>query len=238
MIHDTLLVIAIIIFTTFVQKYYFWVLHRIKAIHPFFGLIFWFIIRFWVIIHEICHMIFGFLSGNKIEEIRLFDPTGGRVIFKTKNYIGGISEYGRSGGYLFALIFNQIWLFLISFWPLFFGILCSYLVLNSFWVTDLESLIHLPITYHFFFFILLYSIFIPSFVLSFQDIRNFVISDQDDLLATIVGSLVNTFIFLCVMLSISSFLVSYFVFFLLLFLGLFLVQLILFAILSLINRFG
>ena len=237
MLFDTFGVISIILLTTFIQKYYFLVLYRIKDIHPILSFIFGFIIRSGVIIHELCHAFFGFLSGNKIREIHLFEASGGRVIFETKNYIGDISKYGMSIGYLFALILNQIGLFLISFWPLIFWITLSYGIFAYWGITGVEDLSRMPISYQAVFAITFYSILIPSFALSFIDIKMFFISQQENIWATIIGSIVNFTIFFGWMLSISYLVVDYFIFFWALFFGMFCIQIVLLYIFLLMNKF-
>lgn len=237
MLYDTLLIIAIIVGTTIVQKYYFLVLQGIKNIHPSLWYIFGFIIRFWVILHEMCHAFFCFLSGNKIKEIRLFDANGGRVVFESKNYIWDLPKHGMSLGYLFALIFNQIGLFLISFWPLLFGITLSYLIFNHFWITRIDNLLQATLSYSLVMIIMFYSIFIPSFVLSFQDIEKFFISPQENFLATVVGSTINFLIFLWFVWSFSYFLVNYFIFFAVLFLMMFSLQVVIYAIFLWVRKF-
>ena len=222
--YNTCVIIFIIVCTTFVQKYYFLVLNSTKNIHSVLWYIFGFIIRFWLILHEICHLFFGFVSGNKIVEIRLFDKNDWRVTFQSKNYIWDLSKYGMSSWYLFALILNQIGLFLISFWPLFFWIALSYFIFTYFWITDIDALLQIKMSYSLVFIILFYSIFIPSFALSFEDIEKFFISRQENIAATVIWSIINFLIFFSFILIFSYFFVNYFIFFWILFLMMFFFQ--------------
>lgn len=236
MISSTFIIIAVILFTTIVQRYYFKILYAIKAIHPILGYIFGFIIRFWVILHELCHAFFWFLSGNKIQEIHLYEKTGWRVIFRTKNYIWDMSIYGTSIWYIFALIFNQIGLFLISFWPLLFWISFSFAIFHYFGITDIDSLLKLRFSYPLVGITLLYSISIPSFILSIEDIKNFFISPQKSIPATIVWSILNSLIFLGFVSLFSYYFVSYFIFFAIIFLAMFCLQILLYCILFVIKK--
>lgn len=221
MILNWLIIIWIIIFSTFLQKYYFVVLEKIKNSSKVSSIIFGFIIRFWVIIHEFCHLIFGFLSWNKIKEVRLFDKNWWKVVYETKNYIWALSQNWHNLNFIFFLILNQIWLFLTSIWPLVFWIWLTYFLVNYFLVLDYSILLNILLWW---FFVILYSIFIPSFVLSYQDLSIFMISKQDWILATIFWSLINSIIFLSFIFSFSNFLVEYFIYFWVVFLWMFLIQ--------------
>lgn len=236
MILNTFLIIFLIIFSTFVQKYYFIVLYKIKNFNVFFDYFFWFIIRFWVIIHEFCHMFFWFLSWNKIKEVQLFNKDWWKVIYETKNYIWALSEYWFSLWFIFSLILNQIWIFLTSFWPLFFWILITFLSLNYFWFTNFSDIKNFEYSFWFIVFLLIYSIFIPSFVLSFEDLKKFFVSKQEWIFSTLFWSIINIFIFVWFIYLISSFIINYLIFFCILFLIMFLFQIIIFLIFSLIKK--
>lgn len=234
MILDSITVILIIFLSTVLQKYYYIILNKIASLSYFTNKVFSFVIRFWVIIHELCHLFFWFLSWNKIKEINLFDKTWWKVIYETKDYIWNLSQNWFSFNYFFFLVLNQIWLFLTSIWPLFFWILISYLFFWIFFLDmDFSNIWNIFIFWIFLFF---YSIFIPSFVLSFQDISIFLISKQSWFFSTIFWSIINISIFLWFILSFSSFLVDYFIYFWIIFLLMFIVQLIIFLVISIIIK--
>jgi hypothetical protein len=90
---------------------------------------------------------------------------------------------------MFQLFFNQIGIFLTSIGPLIFGIGFTYFMLfylgNGIdaWVPEE---IYNAFDWKDYLLLLLYTIIIPSFILSFQDIKNFIISAQDTIGATII----------------------------------------------------
>lgn len=237
MLYNTLLIILMILFTTFVQKYYFLLLQNMRIIHPLLGRIFGYIIRFWVIVHEMCHIFFVFLSGNKIKEIRLFGKNGGRVTVEYKNYIWDLPKHGLSLWFFSALILNQIGLFLIWFWPLFFWIVLNYIIFNYFWIASLNDFLDVPITFSLVAIVIGYSILIPSFALSIEDIEKFFISPQESRPATIVGSFINALIFLLFVSSFSYFFVANFIFFAVIFSMMFLLQLAIFLLFFWVKKF-
>lgn len=233
---DFFIILLVILGTTFLQKYYFLLLHKMKEEHIFLHAFIGFIIRFWVIIHEFCHMFFWFLSGNKLKEISLFDKNGGKVVYATKNYIGHLSEYGLSLNYIFLLIFNQIGIFLTSFWPLIVGVGLSFFVFQYLRITDIATLKSFDFDYKSVLFLIFYSIFIPSFVLSYEDISKFFISKQYGIFSTFFGSLINTAIFVWFMVLFSSFIVNFVVFFGIIFLWMFAFQICLYVLFYLLKK--
>lgn len=215
-----------IILLTILQKFHFKMLYYLsKKYHNSLRYMIRFIIRTWIIIHEVCHLIFGFLSGAKIKNIELFRKDWGRVTFETKNYIGHLSQYSWHPGFMFQLFFNQIGIFLTSIGPLIFGIGLTYFViysLNINIVTQNYIEILSGLRLKDYGILLLYTIIIPSFILSFQDIKNFIISSQDSIWATIAGSFINTIIFIC-FLWFLTFFYEYFLFFWIVYLSIFII---------------
>lgn len=218
---DSLLIEIAIIFwgiilLTVLQKYHFKMLYYLaKQYHSLLRYIIKFIIRTWIIIHEVCHMIFWILSGAKIKKVELFRKDGGRVSFETKNYIWHLSQFSWHPGYMFQLFFNQIGIFLTSIWPLIFWIVFTYLIIFSLNIdisTENYSDIFSVLEVKDYWILLLYTIIIPSFILSYQDIKNFIISAQDSIGATIIWSFINTLIFMC-FLAFLTFFFEYFLFF-------------------------
>jgi len=218
--HSLLIEISIIfwgiILLTILQKYHFQMLYYLtKRYHSFLRYIIKFIIRTGIIIHEVCHMFFWVLSWAKISKVELFRKDGGRVSFETKNYIWHLSKFSWHPWYMFQLFFNQIWIFLTSIGPLIFWIGFTYLVIFTLniniWTESYSDIIS-SLELKEYWILLLYTIIIPSFILSFQDIKNFIISAQDTIGATIVWSFINTLIFMC-FLAFLTFFFEYFLFF-------------------------
>lgn len=188
-----------IILLTFLQKYHYKILNFLtKNTHIIIKKIFRFFIRIWIIIHELCHLFFWVLSWSKVKNINLFSKNWWSVTFETKNYIWALSQHYDKPGFIFMLFLNQIGIFLTSLWPLIFWIFVTFLLqdklqvplsfsqVNDFlWSLSGENIAYLAI----------YFLLIPSFALSVQDIKHFVISRQSWLGATIVGSIINMIIF-------------------------------------------
>lgn len=217
-------IIFLIVLLTIMQFLYFKILNKLKEKSKILNLIFSFIIRFWIIIHEFCHAFFAFLTWNKITKINLFTKWWWSVEIETKNYIWSLSEHWFNSNYIFKLIFNQFWLFFISFWPLIFWVWLSFFIFNIFWITNFDDFLAYDYDFLFILFLVLYSILIPSFVLSFEDIKKFFFSNQDNLGSTIVWSILNFLIFLLFLLLFWWMFINYFYFFCVIFFSLFLLQ--------------
>ena len=225
---DSLLFEIIIIFSgiillTILQKFHYKMLYYLAhKYHNFLRLIIKFIIRTGIIVHEISHLIFWVLSWSKIQKVELFRTDGWRVTFQTKNYIWHLWEYYDRPGFMFHLFFNQIWIFLTSIWPLIIWIIVTYCVSHYLDINISnykETLFSLNIWDYWI--LIIYAIFIPSFILSFQDMKNFIISHQTNLASTIAWSFINTIIFLC-FLAFLTFFYEFFLFFCLFYIGIFL----------------
>ena len=188
-----------IILVTFLQKYHYKMLNFLmKNSHFFMKKIFQFFIRFWVIIHEICHLIFWILSWSKVKNISLFSKTWGSVSFETKNYIWALGQHYDKPGFIFALFLNQIGIFLTSIWPLIFWIVVTIFLQNYLEIPlEINKIpdFLLALNIKEILILLLYFLLIPSFILSFQDIKHFIISHQSSLGATIIASGINIIIF-------------------------------------------
>lgn len=212
---ESFYIFLIICVLTLWQKYYFkniyYIEYRLKKL--------WFIIkvflRIWVIIHEFCHLFFGILAWNKPVKIDLFSKNWWKVSFQTKDYIWSLPNYWFSAGYFFRLILNQVGIFLTSIWPLFVWIVLNFFLINYLEI-DIFNLKNFEINYINFIIIVLYSIFLPSFILSYQDIKNFIISKQSNIFATILASLINTSIFVAFLWA-MTFLFEWFILFAVLF---------------------
>jgi hypothetical protein len=230
--NSTLFEIAIIfwwiILLTLLQKYHFKMLYYLAhKYHSFFRYIIKFIIRTWIIIHECSHLLFWIISWAKVKKVELFRKDWGRVTFETKNYIWHLWEYYDRPWFMFHLFFNQIGIFLTSIWPLIIWIIFTYILLYSSWIKidawTVEE-VYKIFTWKEYLSLIIYAIFIPSFLLSFQDIKNFIISHQTNLASTIVSSLINTIIFLC-FLWFLTFFYEFFLFFGLFYIWIFIVLL-------------
>lgn len=216
--------IGLVILLTIFQKFYFKILYKLKTKSSLFNAIFSFIIRFWIIIHEFCHAFFAFLTWNKITKINLFSKWWWSVELETKNYIWALSQNWFSWNFLFKLIFNQFWLFFVSFWPLIFWVWITFFIFNLFWITWWQDISDYEYNIYFICFLLFYSIFIPSFVLSFEDIKKFFFSKQENLWATIMWSILNFIVFLLFVFIFWEMFSTYFYFFSILFFILFIFQ--------------
>ncbi|MDD5769739.1 MAG: M50 family metallopeptidase [Candidatus Gracilibacteria bacterium] len=227
---DIFYIIGIILALTIFQRFYFIILSKIESLSLVLNWFYRFIIRFGVIVHEFCHMFFAVITGNKIEKIDLFKADGGQVILSSKDYIGELPKYGFSFNFLFFMCLNQIGLFLVSFGPLVFGLISGYLVFYYLGINSFKDVLKLNLDLYQITFLIFYSVFIPSFVLSFQDIKNFFISSQDNILATIMASIINTFIFLVFIYFFSKLFFQYLVLFTVLFLIMFFLQAIIYVV--------
>ena len=206
-----IIIFILILVLTFFQKHYYMLLNYLKY---FFWLkyIINFIIRSWVILHEFSHIFFAFLAWNKIQKISLFSKKWWYIKYQYKNYIWALWEWFGYLSFWFKLIFNQIWIFLTSAWPLIFWTILTYFFwYNLIWINNYNEIIDklhwINILY-----ILIYVILIPNFVLSRKDISHFIISKQKRFLATFIWSTINFIIFLW-FISIFSLVFNYFIIF-------------------------
>ncbi len=198
----SLYIFLIIVWLTIMQKYYSQNMYYIVNKQKILWIIFRIIQRIWVIIHEFCHLFFGILAWNKPKEIHLFKANWWNVVFETKDYIWSLPNNWHSPIYLFYLVLNQIWIFLTSIWPLLVWVVLNifvikYLDIN---ITDLKSF---KIDIYKIIVIIIYSIILPSFVLSYKDIKNFIISKQSNIFSTIFASIINTLIFVWFLIAMS-----------------------------------
>ena len=224
-----IIIFCIIIILTFFQKYHFKMLFFLSNNLPkIFSYIFKFFIRLWIIIHELTHLIFWIISWWKVKNIKLFAQNWGQVQFETKNYIWAIwNNYHKRWFFLF-LFFNQIWIFLTSIWPLILWLLFNYIIIIKLYWFDIELnnyILDYSIIYPSFvkifsnftntYIFIIYILLLPSFILSFQDISNFIISKQENKLATFWWSIINSIIFISFILFLTLFyeIFLYFLFF-------------------------
>ena len=219
------IIIFIIIMLTFFQKYHFKMLYFLSNNLPkIFSYLFKFFIRFWIIIHELLHLFFWIISWWKIKQIKLFEKNWGQVQFETKNYIWAIWDNYHKKWFFLFLFLNQIWIFLTSIWPLIIWLIFNYLIIIKLYWLEIDyknlnqdfSIIYSSYKNILIFFI--YILLLPCFILSFQDISNFVISKQENKLATFWWSLINTIIFISFIFFLTLFyeIFLYFIFFYLL----------------------
>jgi len=173
----------IIFLSTFFQKHYYKILWFISWKSPkIIRLKIKFITRFWIILHEFSHAFFSFLSWHKIQEINLFSKNWWNVKYLYKNYIQGFWKWIFSFNYWIKLIFNQIWIFLTSFWPLIFWIILNYFFWNIIFWIDIKNLdanfleIFKNLDFLKIIYLIIYFLLIPTFILSWKDISHFFIS--------------------------------------------------------------
>ncbi len=214
---NSLILIFWIFLWTSLQKVYNLILGKIISTNLQLSKFVWSIVRAWVIMHEFCHLIFGLVTFIKIKEVNLFEKNWWNVKYETRNYIWDLPLHYHDWRYWFLLFFHQIWMFLISIWPILIWVLLNHLLLSDvFWIQGYQELRNL----NFFGFISMFFyslLIIPSFMLSFQDIKNFIISEQENEWATIIWSVINTMIFFVFIICLSFF-VTYFVDFMFLYL--------------------
>lgn len=218
MLTESFIIFVLIVLLTVFQKYHFKMLYYLSyKYHSIFRVSIKTIIRLWIIIHEISHLFFWILSWAKIHKIELFREDWWRVIFSAKNYIWHLWEYWWRPWYITKLFFNQIWIFLTSIWPLIIWMFLTFAFIYYFTIPlglyELNDyLLNFNTDIKMYVITLFYIIIIPSFLLSFQDIKNFIISKQDTVWATIVWSIINSTIFLW-FLWFLTFFYSYFIVF-------------------------
>ena len=229
-------IILIIFWLTILQKFYYIILHKIKLFNKYLSFFYAFIIRFWVIIHELCHLFFALVTWNKVSGIELFKKNWWQITLLTKNYIWELPKYWFSFNFLFLLILNQIWIFLVSFWPLLFWLLTTYIIFYFIWINNFEDILNLKFDFILSVYLFLFSIFIPSFILSFEDIKGFFISKQDNFLRTFMASFINTFLFFWFLFLFWDLLYDYLLIFSILFFFMFLLQLLFYIVFFLLSN--
>ncbi|MDD2515979.1 MAG: hypothetical protein PHF46_01000 [Candidatus Gracilibacteria bacterium] len=220
---ESLFIIIGIFFLTVMQRIHFKILNKMQSSSKIISILGKTLFRIGVIIHEFSHLIFAILSFSKIKKINLFSKTGGSVQYSTPDYIGELPLYYDNSMYWIRLFLNQIGIFLISIGPLIVGIILNYFFVKNF----------LGIKGEFFDineylqvfskdwlkasgFVIYTVFFIPSFILSFQDFSNFIIARQGNIGATVVGSFLNTTIFILFIAFLTNFITiftSFFIFY-------------------------
>ena len=232
-IFQILVIFFLILILSFFQKYYYILLNYLKS---FFWLkyIINFIIRIWVILHEFSHVFFTFLAWNKIQEINLFSKNWWYVKYQYKNYIWNLWEWFWYLFFWIKLIFNQIWIFLSSAWPLIFWTIFTYFFWHDLiWINNYNEILY-KLNWINILYIIIYIILIPNFILSWKDISHFIISKQNRFLATFIWSCINFIIFIW-FLSIFTLVLNYFIIFSLSFFISFFILLILSFLLFILN---
>lgn len=225
---NSIIIFCWIIILTIFQYFHFIILNIIKNFSFIFSIIWNFLFRIWVIIHEFSHLLFWLLFGAKITKIDLFSRTWWSVSYQTKDYIGNMVYSDKIQFFWIKLLLNQIWIFLTSLWPLIVWICLNYFFIRNYLgikseIFELNEFIKIFSSDYLKFLVFIwYTVFfIPSFILSWQDISNFFIHKWDNIWATIVASLINTIIFAGFLVLISNFLnifLSFFLFYLISFL--------------------
>lgn len=224
---DSLLILFLIIFWTFLQWFHYKFLGYIQiSLWKTFHVIISVIIRLWIIIHEFSHIIFAFINWSKVIKIELFRKDWWRVILSEKDFIWSMAYNNHSFSYFLLMLLNRIWIFTTNLWPLIIWITINILLFNYvFWINidnyndfskvtsmDIRKIVVLTI----YIFIIL-----PSFMVSYQDISNIVFYKSNFLIITIVWSMIN-FLFLALFLYICTFFIKYIVSFFIFYFAVFL----------------
>lgn len=193
--------LCIIIWTSILQKFHYDMLFFLRD-QSIFIIRWWFniITRIWVILHEFSHLIFVIIFGWKVHEIKLFSKRGGHIKYSVPDYIWSLGHTSMWLFFWIKLIVNRIWIFMVAIWPLIVWILITmWLAYRLFEIPFLTTQFHINLNQlniqNSIIFILYLSIFLPSFILSFQDISNLLVYRWDNIFATIIGSIFNIIIF-------------------------------------------
>lgn len=193
--YEILLSIFMIFLLTFLQQVHFKILFKITKKTSL--ILDWFVrvlLRVGIILHEFAHLIMWFLFWAKIQKIELFSKYWWKVVFSMPDYLWGIWYYHSFRFYLMVIV-SRIWIFLTSLSPLlvwiFFNTFLFYFLFwgslfdfdeLSFWF--LNSLI----------FVVYALVFLPSFLLSYQDLKSMFLYNWKFLIDRIVWTVLNIFI--------------------------------------------
>ncbi len=243
---NILVVCTVVLLTTFLQKHHYILLFKIwKMAWKFWQIISRILIRIWVILHEMSHIFFAFVSWQEIKDVQFFSPKWWKVKILNKDYISAIGYFkGNPIFFIIWLIFNRIWVFLTSIWPMILGIFISLLLINYSFGMPLFSINYDLSQYQFselsllnIFILLIFWIFMFQwFILSWQDISNFVFYRWFSILESLFGSLINFVIFM-IFVVLSSYFYLYFLFFWIVYIASFLMVLLMFFVLYLWKQF-
>lgn len=240
---ESLFIIVGIFFLTVMQRIHFMILNKMQSSSKIISLLWKVLFRLWVIVHEFSHLLFVIFSSSKVIKIDLFSKTWWSVQYESKDYIWSLPLYYDNSMYWIKLVFNQIWIFLNSMGPLIIGIILNYFFVKGFlWVKweffDINEYLQIfskdwlkAIGF------VIYTVFfIPSFILSFQDLSNFIVARQGNTWATIVWSVFNTIIFIFFIAILTNF-IMIFTSFLVFYIVSFCVLLVFFIIYLILERF-
>lgn len=240
------IVVIIVLLSTVLQKHHYIIINKISILSwKYFKLISSFFIRLWVILHEFSHILFAFLFWHKIKNVDFFLSNWWSVQLEIKDYISSIWYFKWSWFTFFILlIFNRLWIFFTSTWPLIFWTLFTFLLVNySFWmplfsinmnISDYNineiTLINLIILF-------VYWTFLAQwFILSWQDIKNLYLYRWYNIISTFFWSFINLF-FLIFFLFIISFFYFYLIFFFIFYLIWFIFLLILYFLFYIFKKY-
>lgn len=174
--------------------------------------------RIWVILHEMSHIIFIFLSGWTVKSVELFRPDGWKVSYAEKDYIASAAynNYDWVTYFVFMLA-SKIWFFIAQIWPLIVWIFLNMLYLNVFfqisffsqdfniWLENINILnIIVSVVY--------LMVFVPTFIPSWKDLSNIFFYNWKNIIEKIIWSVINIFFVVC-FLIISSYFIDYLIYF-------------------------
>ncbi len=201
-----------VILLTFLQQIHFTFLQKLAyRVGRFFHRFVMFLLRVWIIIHELFHLIFAFFAGHRIEKIQLFKEDGGQVDVKVDDYLGSMPYQNQNFiTYFILLFFNRLGIFLTGVAPLLWGIF-FHCLLFSYWfsiTTHLAGFNLLTILTKFWWWSIVIFLYVlavmPSFLLSWQDIRSIIFYPGKNFLSAFFWTLLSVF-FVLLFLSVLTY---------------------------------
>jgi len=209
---DVIILLLVVIGLTLLQKYHYKLLFFLQKKTGGHGKYFFdFLIRVWVVIHEISHLVFAFLLWLKIRKINIWHPKGGQVELLSEDYIADLPFHNENKlFYWIKLIYNRISVFLTALWPLIIWYFLTNLIINLLYWREVRSfhtlsVSHFEISWLVGILFSVYLIFIlPAFLLSFKDLSNLFFYKWENLVATVVWTAITTWLFAIVLITIAQ----------------------------------
>lgn len=212
-------IIIIMILLTLLQSIQYKMLRFIvvNSIFPI-NKIFRIVSRIWVILHELSHIIFIFLSGWTVKSVELFRPDGWKVSYAEKDYIASAAYNNYDWvTYFIFMVASKIWFFIAQIGPLIVWIIVNMLYLYfvfkipffsqeiNIWISNINFInIILSIIY--------LMVFVPTFIPSWKDLSNIFFYNWINIVEKIIWSIVNIF-FVVLFLIIGTYFIEYLVYF-------------------------
>ncbi|MEF2176041.1 MAG: hypothetical protein V3575_06195 [Candidatus Absconditabacteria bacterium] len=180
--------------------------------------LFKFVSRIGIILHEMSHIIFIFLSGGTVKSVELFRADGGKVSYAEKDYIASAAYNNYDGvTYFIFMLASKIGFFIAQIGPLIVGILVNIIYLNivfqiPFFSQDFHigieniNIINIIVS------IIYLMVFVPTFIPSWKDLSNIFFYNGTNIIEKIIGSIINIF-FVLIFLIISTYFINYLLYF-------------------------